>query len=128
MTTRETNPADWFLLASERLRAADALFGSLGSTWSGIELLHEAVERYLKGWLIGKGWTLVKTHDLQHLMAEAVAREPAFNAFMSLAIDLTDRFFAQHYPGDDLTDVETHYPELRRQTDGLLRLIRGDSP
>jgi hypothetical protein len=39
-----------------------------------------------------------------------------------------DWFLAQHYPGDDLTDVETHYPELRRQTDGLLRLIRGDSP
>jgi hypothetical protein len=47
MKTREDNPADWFLLAAERLRGADALYKLEGVTFLGIEALHEAVERYL---------------------------------------------------------------------------------
>jgi HEPN domain-containing protein len=64
MKTDETNPQDWFLLAAERLSAADVLYGESGSTYSGIEILQEAVERYLKGFLIAKGWRLRKVHDL----------------------------------------------------------------
>ena len=48
----ETSPADWFYLAQDRLHAADVLWAANGLTASGIELLQEAVERYLKGYLI----------------------------------------------------------------------------
>ncbi len=61
MTTSEDNPGDWFRLAEQRLRAVDILHGVEGATWTGIELLQEAVERYLKGWLIGRGWKLERT-------------------------------------------------------------------
>ena len=64
MKTDEANPQDWFLLAGERLSAADVLYAESGSTYTGIEILHEAVERYLKGFLIAKGWRLRKVHDL----------------------------------------------------------------
>lgn len=50
MKTDEKNPQDWLFLARERLQAADALFQSLGITYSGVELLQEAVERYLCCW------------------------------------------------------------------------------
>ncbi len=62
MKTDEANPQDWFLLAAERLRATDVLYAESGSTYSGIEILQEAVERYLKGFLIAKGWRLRKVH------------------------------------------------------------------
>ena len=41
---------DWavlFTLMKTKLNAADAIFETLGSTFSCIELLHEAVERFL---------------------------------------------------------------------------------
>ncbi len=63
MKTDESNPQDWFLLARERLRAADVLSAESCSTYSGIEILQEAVERYLKGFLIANGWRLRKVHE-----------------------------------------------------------------
>ncbi len=44
MKTDESNPQHWFLLAAERMSAADVLYGQSGSTYTGIEILHEAVE------------------------------------------------------------------------------------
>ncbi len=55
MKTDEKNPQDWLFLARERLQAADALFQSLGITYSGVELLQESVERFLKAYLIRDG-------------------------------------------------------------------------
>ena len=64
MNTSEDEPADWFRFGAERLRAADHIHRVEGATWTGIELLQEAAERYLKGWLIDCGWKLERTHDL----------------------------------------------------------------
>jgi len=122
--TSETNPADWFALAAERLRGADVLWQEEGLTGLGIEGLHESVERYLKGYLIAKGWVLVKTHDLERLVREAAILDPAFARFLPLAIELTEDFFAQHYPGEDLTHAGQNYEGLRRQADDLVSVIR----
>src|SRR5256885_11064622 len=59
--TDELNPADWFYFATDRLRNADIIWAAEGLTPSGIELLREAAEPFLKGYLVGKGWRLVKT-------------------------------------------------------------------
>jgi HEPN domain-containing protein len=53
----ETDPADWFYLAADRLKAVDILRREEGLTPSCIELLHEAVERFLKGYLVAQGGT-----------------------------------------------------------------------
>lgn len=71
MRTDPATPSDWYLLGADRLEKADALYERFASSWSGVELLHEAAERYLKGFLVSKGWHLVKTHDLSRLLAEA---------------------------------------------------------
>ncbi len=73
MNTSEDNPADWFLFGAERLKAADLIHRAEGPTWTGIELLQEAKERYLKGSLIGRGWQLERTHDLGKLIESASA-------------------------------------------------------
>jgi HEPN domain-containing protein len=123
MKTDEANPQDWFLLASERLSAADVLFAQSGSTYSGIEILHEAIERYLKGFLIAKGWRLRKVHDLTLLNDEAKKFEAQFTAFDELCESLTEQFWAQHYPGGDLSTVGADYDVLRQQTGELVALI-----
>lgn len=119
----ENDPADWIYLAADRLRAADLLWQHEGLTFSGIELLQEAIERYLKAFLIANGWRLVKTHDLDALLAEAIARAPAFHAFTPLTSSLTRDFFAQHYPGSDWTHVGEDYAGLRNQAAELVSLI-----
>ena len=124
MKTDEANPQDWFLLAAERLQAADVLYAQSGSTFTGIEVLHEALERYLKGFLIANGWRLRKVHDLTLLNDEAKKFEPRFGTFDDLCESLTEQFWAQHYPGGDLSTVGSDYDMLRVQTGELVALIK----
>ncbi|MBI4327393.1 MAG: hypothetical protein HY674_19330 [Chloroflexi bacterium] len=62
----ETDPADWFYLAADRLKIADLVWRHEGLSPSGIELLQEAIERYLKGYLVAKGWAHIKELSPQH--------------------------------------------------------------
>ncbi len=124
MKTEEDNPQHWFLLAAERLRAADVLFAHEGPTYTGIETLQEAVERYLKGFLIARGWTLQKVHDLTFLNDETKKFDERFGLYDDLCESLTEQFWAQHYPGGDLSTVGSDYEALRRQAG--LRPRRGE--
>jgi HEPN domain-containing protein len=126
--TDETDPKDWFLFASDRLQGADRLWAADGLTMAGIELLQEAAERYLKGYLIAKGWRLERTHDLKKLMDEAARFELQFKRFDRFAVELAADFFAQHYPGGDLTDVGRNYEGLRQQAGEMVALIRQGLP
>ena len=56
MKSDETNPHDWLMAGKSRLQSADRLLGVEGSSPAVIELLQEAVERYLKGYLISRNW------------------------------------------------------------------------
>jgi HEPN domain-containing protein len=123
MKTHEGNPEDWMFLARERLRAADLLESAGGSHLSGIELLQESVERFLKGWLVARGWQLQKVHDLSHLLEECIRREPRFEAFQDLADSLTEQFWAQHYPGADISGVGSNYEAMRSEVTDLVALI-----
>jgi HEPN domain-containing protein len=98
LKTDETNPADWFLLARERLEAADAVRAARGACYSAVELLQEAIERYLKGYLIGKGWPLQRIHNLSTLLDAAIRKDARFKEFADLCEGLTAQFWEQHYP------------------------------
>ena len=127
MKTDEANPADWFWLAKERLESADALIESRGICLSAVELLQESVERYLKGYLISRGWKLERVHDLNRLLDLSMDHCTGFSLFIPLAQSLTEQFWAQHYPGDDLSEVGFDYPELRQQAGELIDLIETES-
>jgi HEPN domain-containing protein len=126
--TDETNPQHWFLLAADRLSAADVIYAHSGPTYTGIEVLQEAAERYLKGFLIAKGWELRKVHDLAFLNDVAKTFDARFAAFDDLCESLTEQFWAQHYPGGDLSAVGSDYEILRRQVGELAVLILASVP
>jgi HEPN domain-containing protein len=126
--TSDKNPADWFDLAEDRLKVADLAWKYEGITAAGIECLQEAAERYLKGFLIAKGWKLEKTHDLARLVGDAVTYHKSFTAFSALAIALTEEFFAQHYPGGDMTTLGANYETMRAAVGDLVELIKKSVP
>ena len=127
MLRRKTSDAaayDWFWFALDRLRLADLGWKHQGLTAAGIELLQEAVERLLKGVLVGSGRKLKRTHDLRVLLREAVEIDARFGGFSDLARELTEGFFEVHYPGGDLTDVGENYADLRRQAGELMAIVQ----
>ena len=123
MKTNEDNPADWLRSARSRLRSADLLHPLEGATEAVIELMQEAAERFLKAYLIERGWKLRKIHDLGALVAEAVNLDQRFSVFEDFADSLTDQFWAQHYPGGDLDEVGQDYPALRQSLGKMITLI-----
>lgn len=78
MRTDETNPLDWLAAGETRLQSADNLRNVEGSSSSVIELLQEAVECYLKAYLVSRKWALVRTHDLNRFVAEATKYDQQF--------------------------------------------------
>jgi uncharacterized protein len=124
LKTDENNPDDWYRFAADKLSAADAVFAVHGPSLAAVELLHEAVEPYMKGWLISKGWRLIRTHNLVTLLEAGMAYEPQLSGHMAFAEDLTQQFFLQHYPGGDISAIGQNYDELRSATDKLIKLIQ----
>jgi hypothetical protein len=69
------------------------------------------------------GWKLERIHDLNRLLDLSIQYCPEFSPFIPLAQSLTEQFWAQHYPGDDVSEVGFDYPELRNQAGELIKLI-----
>lgn len=61
-------------------------------------LLQQAVEKYLKGYLLSKGWRLVRTHDLGQLLKALVAYEANFSGFEDVCLKITYFYFENRYP------------------------------
>jgi len=125
MKTDEANPLDWLAAGKARLRSADRLYEVEGCSAAVIELLQEAAERYLKAFLLTKNWSLVRTHDLNHLLAEAAKHDARFIRFAAVAQSLTEQFWEQHYPGGDLTEVGCGYDKQHQAVREMTRVYQG---
>lgn len=65
----------------------------------------QAVEKYLKAYLISKSIVFPKTHDLELLVKLCIQINPRFNEILSKALSLIDYAVVPRYPDllDDLT-------------------------
>jgi HEPN domain-containing protein len=67
-------------------------------------LCQQAAEKYLKGYLISKGWILKRLHDLSALLAECQLYDRDFEALRDAVITLNPYSVEARYPGDRVTD------------------------
>lgn len=117
-----SNPQDWRkaaerdLASARRSLAADDLYVT-------VYCLQQCAEKLLKGWLIGEGWNLVKTHDLERLVKDACARNTELAWFSSSAVRLTRLYFIDRYV-DDSPDPEPDDAECRQLLSHVKRLHR----
>ena len=61
--------------------------------------LQQAVEKFLKGFLLGRGWPLLRVHALPRLLDDAVTYEPALEPFRDLMRRVTVYYLGDRYPG-----------------------------
>ncbi len=73
--------------------------------------LQQAVEKWLKGFLLYHGWQLERTHDLENLLKEAVKHEPSLQKYQPMC-HRVKYFIAARYPGLPNPPTES---ELRHQ-------------
>jgi len=65
--------------------------------------IHQAVEKYLKGFLISRDWKLKKIHDLELLVTEAMFFNDEFQKYLDLGRKLTAFYYEERYPPGPIT-------------------------
>ncbi len=91
-------PEDWFKKGAEDEQAVGILFEHGGSISVAAYLLQQMLEKYMKGYLLSKGWKLKRTHDLEELLDEMVEFEPSFEEFREISQKATAFYFLERYP------------------------------
>jgi len=64
-------PADWLRIAEKDLGRVEHLLGIKDPEAAGF-FLQQAVEKFLKAFLLSKGWELERIHDLEALLNAAL--------------------------------------------------------
>ncbi|MFH0771301.1 MAG: HEPN domain-containing protein [Candidatus Omnitrophota bacterium] len=120
MDNNKTRAKEWIKKAGHDLDALqDVLKGSAHPDVAGV-LLQQCVEKYLKGYLISKGWKLIKTHDLKQLLDEAVKHNKAFKNCYDLLDMITEYYFEERYP---FGKTEVSIEEIKSNLKEAMKLI-----
>jgi HEPN domain-containing protein len=95
----------WFAKACEDLRAAEHDLTADPPLMSDIAFhCQQTIEKAIKGFLVFKGKTFDRTHDLDELAESAVECDPLLSEVLQPAKELTVYATMYRYPGaDDLT-------------------------
>jgi HEPN domain-containing protein len=115
------NPEVWFQVARRDIKAYGTLMAS-GDFHLATFCLQQASEKALKGWLIGRGWHLIKTHTLTLLQTEAQLHGLDLEWFTPSAERLTDLYFTDRYV-DIAPDPEPTEEEIRAMAADVEKLL-----
>ena len=112
-------PQDWFAKARQDVRTVEILLREEGDAEVAGFHLQQAVEKYLKGYLLSQGWELQRIHNLEVLLNEAIRFEPELERFRELCEEATDFYTLERYPffaspGITLEGVSRLLPPLRQ--------------
>ena len=91
-------PAEWFAKAEQDMARVQRRLDE-GDTEDAAFHLQQAVEKALKGYLLGHGWKLRKIHDVEALLDEAIATNAALEMFRTLCQQVTGYYLIERYPG-----------------------------
>lgn len=90
-------PEDWKEIAEKDLRRVKRNLDEGDFEAAGF-FLQQSLEKYLKAFLLEKGWQLRKIHVLSTLLDYAVEFNPNLEIFRSLCERATNYYFTERYP------------------------------
>jgi len=105
MSAKESRYSDdWFRKGDADLRSVSRLLEGEDIDIAAFHL-QQAIEKYLKGYLIGKGWKLRRVHELEVLLNEAIQFDKSLERFRELCASATEYYLFERYPYDEATSV-----------------------
>lgn len=124
---------EWLNLAKENLLFAKAGLKEAFAPYQTIYFLCQAsAEKFLKAYLISRGWELRKTHDLRQLVEFAKGYDADFDQLTGAAEILNDYITTGRYPAD-LTFEPITLGDAQEAVEAALEiervvLAKGDTP
>lgn len=120
-------PEDWFRIAARDLERVGKRLRERDVDDAAFRL-QQAIEKFLKGYLLARGWKLKRIHDIEALLSEAVRYNRDLERYRSLCQQVAGYYLVERYPtfeeGPSLTDVARAYTLTR----GLVRRLRAHRP
>jgi len=99
---------DWFKIGDNELRRAQNLLDLKDLGGAGFNI-QQAIEKYLKGYMLSQGWELRRIHNLDTLLNEAIIYEPSLEGFRLPCQRITEYYVEERYPlvvSSELTEEE----------------------
>jgi HEPN domain-containing protein len=119
-------PVDWFRKADTDVQTVEILLVHGGNMEVAAMHIQQAVEKYLKGYLLSTGWELDRIHDLPALLDEAVACNNAFEQFRVFCETVNAFYFEARYPFLVEPPPEEEVRSFLEQTKQLIEFILAD--
>jgi HEPN domain-containing protein len=124
--------AQWLRIAEKDLTRVEQLLGLHDAEAAGF-YLQQAVEKFLKAFLLSTGWNLKRIHDLEALLNAALASEPALETFRPACQTITGFYLIERYPDvsheemigeitQDMTEADVR--QALQGVSGLIDLVR----
>lgn len=117
-------PSEWVQIAEKDLNRFRQML-ALDDPGASAFFLQQATEKFLKAFLLSRGWRLQKIHDLEVLLNAALAHDGSLEAFRGPCQKITGMYFAERYPftvqsGITIDDVKASFDSV----EGLLSRLR----
>jgi len=113
---------EWFERGRHDIETAQLLYNEQGYPDSIAYHIQQAVEKYLKGYLVLHGQKPPKIHELDALLNRIAAFDDSFNDFLELCEKASRYYIEDRYPPGPL--VEYEYNEIKADLDKAWELIR----
>jgi HEPN domain-containing protein len=117
-------PADWLRIAEKDLGRVEHLLGIPDPEAAGF-FLQQSVEKYLKAFLLSRGWELQRIHDLEALLNAALQYDPSLEPYRSVCQKTTGFYLVERYPfitESGLTEKDVR--DSLRQIEPLIEKLR----
>lgn len=117
-------PTDWLRIAEKDFVRVERLLVAHDAEAAGF-FLQQAIEKFLKAFLLSKGWQLQRIHDLEPLLNEIVTFDASLERYRAILQKITGFYFVERYPfvlEAGLTDDEIQ--QAYTQVQGLVETIR----
>lgn len=115
-----TYPEDWLPIAKKDLGRVDLMLDSADADGAGF-YLQQSLEKYLKAFLLSKGWRLRRIHNLELLLNDALAYDSSLEEFRALCQEVTDYYMLDRYPFMGSAGITIE--DVKEAMDGAKRLI-----
>ena len=90
-------PHDWLRLAERDMSRVGRLLSMEDPEAAGF-FLQQAIEKFLKAYLLAHGWRLQRTHDLDALLNQALLHDGSLEPYRALCQRVTGFYMAERYP------------------------------
>ena len=117
-------PADWLRIAERDWDRVSRLLTDGDFSLAGF-CLQQAIEKFLKAFLIYHGWELRFIHNLDALLDDAVFYNPTLEEFRDICQKITAFYFIERYPlliEDEITEDDVR--DCFKKAEGFVNKLR----